>query len=184
MKKGFIKSKGTHNIGSGQDDYTFGTKNIQQASSYAGSFAPRIKKPQPGSTGFIVGFNRDDKWKEGTIETEKALTIPRGEMATMEKIPVSDVNEVYSYVPTELRKGEYWAHNGWGDDFERSVDHMPDTIGGWKSEDLPAEDLYADPDGDGKINAWDNEPDVADSDWDGAGDEDDLIEDDGEEGKE
>ena len=48
-----------------------------------------------------------------------------------------------------------------------------------KGQPLPPESyqMFEDPDGDGKINAWDNDPDVPDNDWDGIGDDDDCDED-------
>lgn len=135
LKQGYFKSKGTHNIGQNEGDYTFGTKNIQQASSYADSFAPKVKKPQPGSTGVIVGFKNDNnKWEEGSMENQKEKFIPIGEMATSQEIPVSDVQEVYKFVPTKTKKGEYWAHKGFND-YERSIDWIPETEGGWIRED-------------------------------------------------
>jgi hypothetical protein len=137
MQQGFFKSKGEHNIGQNEGDYTFGTKDIKQASSYASGFAPKLQKPQVGGpTGIIVGFKKDEKWEEGSMENQKEKFIPVGEMATKEKIPVTDVQEVYKYVPTEAEKGQYWAHRGWGE-FERSIDHIPDTEGGWQKEEPP-----------------------------------------------
>ena len=100
-KTGKIKSKGSYNIGSQQENWTFFTKDFRTASSYASGFAPLAYKPTRKKPAVIVAVPAK------LVQNAKDVGAGPDSEYVAREIPMHEVIHAWILTPVEYEQGRF-----------------------------------------------------------------------------
>lgn len=107
QRTGYIKSRGTYNIGEQQAGMTLYAEDPGSAASYASGFAPEQFAPSAEKPGVVIAVPR----RYGVVGAA-----PRGEIAIPDAVPLSEVSGVWEGHVYAVREDGYVdAVREWGD---------------------------------------------------------------------